>query len=389
MIDSAEKRGQLIRHLEDALALAEQLDDGMTEYLIERALDEARSRQFRPATTDKSTRERTPHSRSRRRQAAATQVASLPVADRAREAEIAKRGMQLIAHLATSTEKQRLEHWLRRPRLPSAIFASVWRDNKRAELGEVIVGDSRQNEIAADRMRSVKKIAKSVGWSDERLTLFTQLVAEYRENRSIENYLRITREFPEVEIEVDHFVEFGFLALKHIEQKGIEPDLILAAWYCGAPLVDVLSLRLLELRAARDELPKGGPGHIQRRRDAINDATINYLITTMLERLASGETKFQIPASLVALIRHQLCGESPDLHTMCLAESKRNSMAIAAAKKLKPDERLSINKLVQMTGLKRATAARLLKNDFSRAVALFQNAGKYRSDAEVIKLLNS
>jgi hypothetical protein len=40
----------LIRCLEDALALAEQLDDGMTEYLIERALDEARSRQFKPAT---------------------------------------------------------------------------------------------------------------------------------------------------------------------------------------------------------------------------------------------------------------------------------------------------------------------------------------------------
>ncbi len=33
-----------------ALALAEQLEDGTTEYLIERALDEACSRQFRPAT---------------------------------------------------------------------------------------------------------------------------------------------------------------------------------------------------------------------------------------------------------------------------------------------------------------------------------------------------
>jgi hypothetical protein len=50
MIDLAEKRGQLIKCLEDALTLAEQLDDGTTEYLIERALDEARSRQFKPAT---------------------------------------------------------------------------------------------------------------------------------------------------------------------------------------------------------------------------------------------------------------------------------------------------------------------------------------------------
>ena len=45
MTDHAEKRGQLIRHLEDALALADEVEDG---FLIERALDEARSRHFRP-----------------------------------------------------------------------------------------------------------------------------------------------------------------------------------------------------------------------------------------------------------------------------------------------------------------------------------------------------
>jgi DNA-binding ferritin-like protein len=48
MTDEAEKRGQLVRHLEDALALADEIEDGQTEYLIERALDEARSRQFMP-----------------------------------------------------------------------------------------------------------------------------------------------------------------------------------------------------------------------------------------------------------------------------------------------------------------------------------------------------
>ncbi len=48
MINSAQKRGQLIRYLEDALALADELQDGTTGYLIERALDEARSCQFKP-----------------------------------------------------------------------------------------------------------------------------------------------------------------------------------------------------------------------------------------------------------------------------------------------------------------------------------------------------
>ena len=48
MTDHAEERGQLIRHLEDALALADEIEDGQTGFLIKRALDEARSRHFRP-----------------------------------------------------------------------------------------------------------------------------------------------------------------------------------------------------------------------------------------------------------------------------------------------------------------------------------------------------
>jgi DNA-binding ferritin-like protein len=49
MIDAAQRRGEVIKHLEHALALADELQDATTGYLIERALDEARTRQFRPA----------------------------------------------------------------------------------------------------------------------------------------------------------------------------------------------------------------------------------------------------------------------------------------------------------------------------------------------------
>jgi hypothetical protein len=48
MIDAAQKRGEIIKHLEEALVLADELQDGETGYLIERALDEARARQFKP-----------------------------------------------------------------------------------------------------------------------------------------------------------------------------------------------------------------------------------------------------------------------------------------------------------------------------------------------------
>lgn len=47
MID-AEKRGEMIRLLEAAQDIAEDLEDGTTGYLIEMALDSARAEQFRP-----------------------------------------------------------------------------------------------------------------------------------------------------------------------------------------------------------------------------------------------------------------------------------------------------------------------------------------------------
>ena len=47
MLDPAELRGQLIRKLEEAVVLTDEIADPITAFLIERALDEARSQQFR------------------------------------------------------------------------------------------------------------------------------------------------------------------------------------------------------------------------------------------------------------------------------------------------------------------------------------------------------
>jgi len=45
-MDATQTRGAMIAYLEGALEFAERIKDGATAYLIERALDEARSKQF-------------------------------------------------------------------------------------------------------------------------------------------------------------------------------------------------------------------------------------------------------------------------------------------------------------------------------------------------------
>ena len=52
---------------------------------------------------------------------------------------------------------------------------------------------------------------------------------------------------------------------------GIDPDLIAAALDADEPSIDALCLHLLELLIARDKLPKDGPKHIEKRRNAISD----------------------------------------------------------------------------------------------------------------------
>jgi hypothetical protein len=47
-MDTPRKRGELIQKLEEALAISEELHDAETGYLIERALDQARSQLFTP-----------------------------------------------------------------------------------------------------------------------------------------------------------------------------------------------------------------------------------------------------------------------------------------------------------------------------------------------------
>jgi hypothetical protein len=131
------------------------------------------------------------------------------------------------------------------------------------------------------------------------------------------------------------------------------------------PSIDKLSLRLLTLLLARDKLPKAGPDYIQKRRVAISDAMIDYLIVTMLEAFDWHEETFRVPGSLVVLIRHHICGTMPDLHAAYLLKEKRQNAATRAGQLLKPGEKISVSKLARLAEIPRSTAARYLaEKDF-------------------------
>lgn len=253
--------------------------------------------------------------------------------------------------------QQRLA-WIRRPRIHTAIFETVVRDEEFAKQGWSV-------PQAAARIQEVASLAKDVGWSDARLLEFTKLVVRYREEQRIEDYLAIKQAFPEVEIQISQFGGISplFALQRDFEEQGIDPDLVTAALDSDEPSIDTLSVRLLELLVARERLPKSGPKFIERRRSAISDTMVNFLIMTMLEGFDWHEDVGRIPASLIVLIRHQLVGSSPDLHKAALARQKRQNAAFLAAQRLKRNERVSVRRLTALMGVPKSTAARWLADE--------------------------
>jgi hypothetical protein len=212
--------------------------------------------------------------------------------------------------------------WLCRPRLHTAIFAQVWEDDEIEKLGGTIVGDEARRRIA-ERAQKVAEIVRKVGWSDKRFAMFKQLVVSYRREPSIESYLRVRRQFPEIEIQIGRFggIDPLFILEKEFQKHGIDPQLVAAILDADEPSIDDLCLQLIEKIVEREKISKDEAGHIQKRRAAISDAMVNYLIVTILESIDWNEQEVRIPASLVVLIRHQLTGINPDLHTVYLARS--------------------------------------------------------------------
>jgi hypothetical protein len=271
------------------------------------------------------------------------------------------------ASWAEMAEQER-SAWLRRPRLHTAIFVEAWEDDQLEKIMKKLKGVP-QDPLVFERQKQKRKQEidariENLGWSEERLELFIQHVVAYRTEPSIENYLRIRRQFPEVEILVGRFggLEALFKLQEDFESQGIDPHLIAAALDADEPGVDALCLRLLGLLAVRDSLPKSGPGHIEKRRGAISDTTVNYLIAMILEAYDWHDYISRVPGSLVVLIRHQLCKSVPDLDAELRLRMRQEDVALAVAQHLKPGEKLSINKLKTLAGLPRSTAARWLSD---------------------------
>jgi hypothetical protein len=264
--------------------------------------------------------------------------------------------------------------WLRRPRIQRSTFE------------EPLENEVETDEEVAERTRKQNELAKKLGWEPERLARFKQLALRYEKDPTIANYLQIRRDFPEADVEVGIFsgIDAPFKLEEKLAGQGFDPMLIVGALDADEHDIDAVCLHLLGLLEAKRNLPKEGVGFIEQRRKAISDATVNYLIVEMFEAIDRCGGWIRMPASLVVLLREQLCGSNPDVHQLYLTRQRFRQAAFNAGLRFEQTgEQLSVRKLADAYDVGRGTAARWLADKHFHL--LFDRGRRFAASKDFLK----
>ena len=294
-----------------------------------------------------------------------------------------------IAGIAAYLDDEELRNW------PIGQIRQTWpsdseiyrvRDDESARQRNF--GYARRTQIHPSKLQGpqyTNELTEKLG-SDTRLALFKGLVSTYERKPDLENYVRLRRDFPEVEIDVGQFggVEQFYEMEPEFRRHEINETVALGALDADQFDIDELSLRLMECLIGRAKLPNRGPGHIEVRRRAIRDTLVNYLIVMMLEAMeANKENQVVIPSSLIALIRHQLCGPVPDIRKAYISYEKREHAALIVAQQSALNKKISARTLSKLAGVKKSSAANWLGDPvFINRVAQWLSAPRFKEFIE-------
>ncbi|ARQ59475.1 UNVERIFIED_ORG: hypothetical protein GGE64_002131 [Rhizobium etli] len=151
----------------------------------------------------------------------------------------------------------------------------------------------------------------------------------YKNDPSIENYIKLRRENPDAEIEVGVIggIDQLFFMESELRRFAIDPELVAGAMDADPSAISELSLQLMEKMIERRKLSKGGGTHLTRRGLAIPDKLIDWIICCSLDAL-SWTDNLEVPRDLIVLIRERLCGSNPEYEQASRAHEQRMRAAI-------------------------------------------------------------
>ena len=245
------------------------------------------------------------------------------------------------------------ESWLAKPRLHTAIFEKLLDSNLLIEPpDEAFPSPKIKEAFYRQRKKLIEQIVdikKRTGWDDQRFEQFAKLAVAFREDPSIEKYLTIREDFPEVDIQIGMSggIDALFAIEKKCEQYGIHPRLVAGAMDGSEPAIDKLCLVLMDriVRSRQDRW--SWRASTKTRSDFRRDGQLSDRVHARRREL--GDEEIRVPASLILLIRHHLGALKGDLHEEFRSRETKLRAAWIAGQQLKSGEPLSINRLVKLT----------------------------------------
>lgn len=158
----------------------------------------------------------------------------------------------------------------------------------------------------------------------------SRFAKRYKEDPSLENYVRLRRENPNVEIEVAivRGIEPLFAMELELEKNCIDPNLVAAVLDANLEAISEMSLILMERIIEERQLSNTGETQLVSRGRATPDRLIDWLIAVALEAL-SWNNELVIPRDLIVLIRERLDGATAYHEEISVHERKRNAAFIA------------------------------------------------------------
>jgi hypothetical protein len=178
---------------------------------------------------------------------------------------------------------------------------------------------------------------------------------EFKANPTIEHYVRLRRENPDVQIEpsiyggIDHAYELESL----LEGFGIDIRLYVSTLDADEAAICELSLQLLENMILAQALERQGGTHLASRQKVIPDHLIDWLVCCMLDSLSWNDS-LDIPRDLIVLIRSRLIKGESTIEKLVEVRSKKFDAEMIAGQLIMPSFRL----VAKLMGVQPSTVMR-------------------------------
>jgi len=220
---------------------------------------------------------------------------------------------------------------------------------------------------------------------------FNTLTKSYKENPSIENYLKIRREHPgaEIEIAVIGGMEQLFFMEPELRRFGINPNLVASVMDANEKAISEMALQLLEKLVERNRKLKAGETHVSRRGTAIPDKLVDWMIACALDALSWNDNLY-IPRDLIVLIRERLGGSKPEYEKASHAHEMRWNALITGGQLLAQGHKPTFRLLSKFLDVAPSTVKRWFPDgeflqEVERIAGWFDENGKLKPMYEMIE----